>query len=229
MASVCGVPIKGRVLRVIQLDVCGLPITGASGRVITANSFTKVTMTPQYEDGTEFFERTADGSICVNQKDAPILKRMQLDVDLCAVDPDYTPLILSARELTTTAPVSGYGFAIQEGAPSSHFSLEVWQLVGGSGACSAGGLQYFIYNCFPHCYNARLQAYSMENAKSVLSFQCDTQAANPNWGHGPGSGADSTKWLPLGAGGNSGSLDHWLWNITTVTPPTPQCGFTTLT
>lgn len=225
MSSVCGVPIKGRVLRVVQLDVCGVPITGVAGRVIVANSFTKVTMAPQYEDGTEFFERTADGSICVNQKDAPILKRMQLSVDLCAVDPDYTPLILSARELTTTAPVSGYGFAIQEGAPSSHFSLECWQYVGGSGQCAPGGLQQFIYNAWPHCYNARLQDYTIENAKSVLSFMCETQAAASQWGDGPGTGLS---WLPVGAGGLSATLDHWLWNITTVAPPTPQCGFTTL-
>jgi hypothetical protein len=229
---VCVVPIKGRVIRIIQLDVCGNAITGVGGRVITAGSFTKVTMTPQYEDGTEFFDRTADGSICVNQKDAPILKRMTLDVDLCAVDPDMTPLVLSARELTTTAPVSGYGFAIQEGPPSSHFSLEAWQLVGaspGQGPCAPGGLAYYVYHFWPHCYNARLQAYTVENAKAVLSFQCDTQAGNPSMGHGPGSGPDTGKWLPIGVNGAVGSADHWLWNITTVVPPTPQCGYTTLT
>lgn len=229
MASVCGTPIKGKVIRIIQLDVCGLPVTGAAGRVIITNSFTKVTMSPQYEDGTEFFERTADGSICVNQKDPPILKRMQLDVDLCSVDPDMTPLVLAARELTTTAPVSGYGFAMSEGAPATHYSMEVWQQVAGSNACSAGGLQNYIYNAWPHCYNTRLEDYTIENAKGVLSFMCETQAANVNWGHGPGSGADSLKWQPLGAGGAAGSLDHWIWDITTVAPPTASCGFTTLT
>lgn len=226
MSSVCGVPIKGKILRIVQLDICGVPITGASGRVIIANSFTKVSMAPQYEDGTEFFERTADGTVCVNQKDAPILKRMQLDVDMCAVDPDMTPLVLSARELTTTAPISGYGFAIQEGPPSSHFSMEVWQQIGGSGACDPTGLQRYVYNAWPHCYNARIQTYDIENAKSVLSFQCETVAAAAQWGDGPGTG---TSWLPVGVNGLSGTLDHWLWNITTIAPPVAACGFTTLT
>ena len=72
-------------------------------------------MTPQYEAGTDFFERTADGTIGVNQIDPPILKRMSLQTDLISVDPDMTPYILSARELVTTAPVSGTGFALSEG------------------------------------------------------------------------------------------------------------------
>lgn len=226
MASNCGVPIKGTVIRIVQVDVCGIPITGAGGRVIVASAFTKVEQAPQYEDGTEFFERTADGQVCVNQKDPPILKRMQLTVDLCAVDPDMTPLVLSARELTTTAPVSGMGFALQEGASNSHFSMEVWQRIAGSGACDPSGLQRYVYNAWPHCLNTRVQNYTVENAKSTLSFMCETAAAAAQWGDGPGTG---TIWLPAGAAGLSSTLDHWLWNITTNAPPTAVCGFTLLT
>lgn len=226
MASQTGVPIKGTTLRIVQTDVCGVPVTGASGRVIITNSFTKVDQSPQYEDGTEFFERTADGSVCVNQKDPPIFKRMQLTVDLCSVDPDMTPLVLSARELTTTGPVSGYGFAIMEGASTSHFSMEVWQRVGGSGACDPSGAQRYIYNAWPHCTNTRVNGYTVENAKSVLQFMCETQAAATAWGDGPGTG---TTWLPVGAAGVSGVSDHWLWNITTTAPPAAASGFSALT
>lgn len=226
MASVCGAPIKGTVMRIVQVDVCGIPITGASGRVITSKSFTQVQMAPQYEAGTEFFERTADGSICVNQKDPPILKRMQLTVDLCSVDPDASSLVLSARELTTTAPVSGMGFALMEGASTSHFSLEVWQRVAGSGACDPSGAQRYIYNAWPHVTNAQVGQYTIQNDKSTLQFVAETVAAAAQWGDGPGTGAS---WLPVGAAGISGTLDHWLWNITTVAPPVDSCGFTVLT
>lgn len=226
MASVAGAPIKGKTIRIVQVDICGVPITGAGGRVIISNSYTQVAMNPQYEDGTEFFERTADGSICVNQKDAPILKRMQLTVDLCSVDPDMTPLVLSARELTTTGPVSGMGFALMEGASTSHFSLEVWQQVAGSGACDPSGLQRYIYNAWPHCTNAQVGNYNVQNDKSTLQFMCETVAAAAQWGDGPGTG---TSWLPAGAAGLSGTLDHWLWNITTNAPPVSAVGFSTLT
>jgi len=226
MASICGTPIKGKIIRICATDVCGVPITGAGTRVVITNSFTKVSMSPQYEDGTEFFERTADGGVCVNQKDPPILKRMQLSVDLCSIDPDMQPMVLAARELTTTGPVSGTGFAMQEGAPGTNYSMEVWQQIAGSGACDATGAQRYVYNAWPHCNNTRLQDYDIENAKSVLSFMCETVAAAPQWGDGPGSGPT---WLPAGAGGLVGALDHWLWNITTVAPPVAGCGFIALT
>jgi hypothetical protein len=226
MASTCAVPIKGKIVRVVAVDQCGVPITGAGTRVVVSKSFTQVQMQPQYEDGTEFFERTADGSLCVNQKDAPTLKRMLLSVDLCSVDPDMTPMVLAARELTTTGPVSGTGFAMMEGTPTNRFSLECWQQVAGSGACDPTGLQRYIYNAWPNAGNARLQDYTIQNDKSVLSFQCETQAAAAQWGDGPGSGAT---WLPAGAGGLVGPTDHWLWNITTVAPPVDQCGFFALT
>lgn len=226
MASSAGVPIKGTVIRLVQTDICGVPVTGASGRMLTMSAFTRVEMAPQYEDGTEFFERTADGNLCVNQKDPPILKRMQLTVDLCSVDPDAAPLMLSARELTTTGPVSGYGFAVIEGASTSHFSMEVWQRVAGSGACDPTGAQRYIYNAWPHVTNVKVGTYAIENQKSVLSFIAETVAAAAQWGDGPGSG---TSWLPVGAGGISSTSDHWLWNITTNAPPAAVIGSQVLT
>lgn len=220
MASVCAAPIKGVVVRIVQLDVCGNPVTGASSHQIVSNLFTQVQMTPQYEAGTDFFERTADGAIGVNQVDAPILKRMSNQVDLLSVDPDMMPYVLSARELTTTGPVSGYGFAMSEGTSSAHYSLEVWQRVAGAGACQVGGVQNYIYNAWPHCYNTQVAAYTVSNARSTLSFICDTAAASAQWLDGPGT----TSWLPATGTTTALTTEHWLWNITTVAPPTPQCG-----
>jgi hypothetical protein len=219
MASVCATPIKGAVLRIVQLDVCGNPVTGASSHVVVSNSFTQVAMTPQYEDGTDFFEKTADGGIGVNQKDAPILKRMSLQTDLITVDPDMMPYVLSARELVTSAPISGMGFALSEGPSSAHYSLEVWQRVAGAGACAVGGVQNYIYNAWPHCYNTQIGAYNIANARSTLSFMCETAAAAAQWLDGPGT----STWLPTGTP-SALTTEHWLWNITTVAPPTAACG-----
>lgn len=219
MASVCAAPIKGVVIRIVQLDVCGAPVTGASSHVVVTNLFTQVQMTPQYETGTDFFERTADGGIGVNQIDPPILKRMSNQVDLLSVDPDMMPFVLSARELVTSAPVSGQGFALSEGPSTAHYSLEVWQRVAGAGACSPGGLQQYIYNAWPHCYNTQVAAYTISNARSTLSFMCDTSAASSFWGDGPGS----STWLPAGTP-SALTTEHWLWNITTTPPPTAACG-----
>jgi hypothetical protein len=224
MSSTCAVPIKGTAIRIVQLDVCGNPVTGTSSHVVVS-AFTQVAMAPQYETGVEFFEKTADGLVCVNQIDPPVLKRMSLTVDLCSVDPDMTPFVLSARELTTSTPVSGTGFALSEGPSSAHYSMEVWQRVGGAGACTAGGLQQYIYNAWPHCYNTQVGSYTISNDISTLEFICDTSAAGPNWLDGPGS---ASSYLPAGTP-DALTTEHWLWNITTVTPPSPACGAVVLT
>jgi hypothetical protein len=219
MASTCATPIKGTVIRIVQEDSCGNPVTGASSHVVVTNLFTQVQMTPQYEDGTDFFERTADGVIGVNQKDPPILKRMSLQTDLLTVDPDMAPYVLSARELVTSAPVSGTGFGLSEGVSTAHYSMEVWQRVAGAGACTPGGQVQYIYNAWPHCYNTQVGTYTISNARSTLTFICDTAAASTLWLDGPGA----STWLPTGTP-SAQTTEHWLWNITTNAPPTAACG-----
>jgi hypothetical protein len=226
MVSNCAAPIKGTHLRLVKVDTCGNPVTGTNSLVVVTKGFVQVVQEPQYEDGEEFFERTADGSVCVNQKDDPTLKRMQLTVDWCEVNVSAMAYVLSARELTLgTSPTTGYGFVISEGQPTNRFSMEVWQRVAGSGACDPSGLQRYVYNAWPNIGSVQLGTYTIENGRSTLQFIGQTAGAGTQWGDGPGTG---TSWLPVGAP-VMGSADHWAWNITTNAPPTPACNPTTLT
>lgn len=216
-------PIKGTHYRIVKLDACGNPVTGTGSMVVVSKGFVSVAMEPQYEDGEEFFEKTADGDICVNQKDNPILKRMQLTIELCEVNTTATAYLSSARELTVSgAGVTGTGFAFSEGSPSNRYSLEVWQRVAGSGACDPSGAQRYIYNAWPNVGASQIGTYTIENARTSLSVQSETQAAGFSWGRGPGA----TSWLPTGE--MAQTLDHWLWNITTTPPPAPGVNPTTL-
>lgn len=223
--GVCAAPIKGTHLRIVKLDTCGNPVTGASSLVIVTKGFIQVQMDPDYEDGTEFFERNADGGICVNQKDKPTLKRMKLTVDLCEVSPDATNYVLDARLIANSGATTGTGFALNAGESQANFSMEVWQRVAGSGACDPSGNPNFIYNAWPWISNAQIGKYTIENKRSTMQFMAETQGAALNWGRGPGTGA---KWLP--------SIfqvaidEHWLWNITSTALPTNfDCGPQTLT
>lgn len=211
--------------RMVKLDTCGNPVTGTGSIQIVGKGFIQVQMEPQYEDGTEFFERTADGSVCVNQKDDPVLKRLQLTMDFCEINTTGASYMMSARELVVTN--TGYGFAVAEGLSSNRFSLELWQQVAGAGACDPSGLQRYIYHAFPNCGASKIGSYTVENDRGTLQIICETRAAstaaNIGWLDGPGS----VSWLPAGtvnqAGGGTGILDHWLFNITTVSPPTAAC------
>lgn len=221
--AICAAPIKGSHLRIVAVDDCGVPITGSGALTVVTKGFVQVAMEPDYEDGEEFVERNADGELCVNQKDKPSLKRLQLTVDWCEVDPVLAAYVMSARLLDTAAePVTGTGFALAEGEPETKFSMEVWQRVAGSGACDPSGAQRYIYNAFPHVGNAQVGSYTIENARSTLQFISETFPASALWGNGPGA----TSWLPVGE--TIEANEHWAWNITTEPPPTPVCGPTEL-
>ena len=219
--STCVVPIKGTHMRIIELDVCGIPVTGASGMVVVNDSFVQIVRSPQYEEGTEFFERNAAGAPCVNQKDDPTLKRFNLTVQLCSINVSATAFVISARELVTGTPTTGTGFAVAEGQPTNRYSLEVWQEVAGQGACDADGNQRYIYNAFPNVGATMLGDYTIELARSILEFTSETRAAAASWA--ALVGAD---WLP--AGETVETDEHWVFNVTTVPPPTAACDPTTL-
>lgn len=219
--STCATPIKGTHMRIIELDACGVPITGTAGMVVVTEGFVQVNMEPQYEDGTEFFERTASGRPCVNQKDDPTLKRMNLTSQFCEVNVSSISLLISGRELTTGTPVTGTGFAVAEGNPTRRYSLEVWQEVAGAGACDATGAQRYIYNAWPNVGASQLGAYPIENGRSMLEVTSETRAASPLW-----LALAGDDYLP--AGETIEDDEHWVWNVTTAAPPTIACNPTTL-
>lgn len=220
-ASTCVTPIKGTHLRVVALDVCGVPITGTGGLVAVSSGFVQAVMSPQYEDGTEFFELNASGNACVNQKDKPVFKRDELTVDWCEVNVLLAAYVIDAQVLGAGSPVTGTGFAHGEDQQTNRFSLEIWQEVAGSGACDASGNQRFIYNAWPNVGNTKLGDYTIENDKSTLQFVSETASAGVGWVDQIGS-----DWLPVGTVLEDGR--HWLWNVTTTPPPDDACDTTTL-
>lgn len=224
MADQSAVPIKGRVMRLIQLDVCGNPITGASGLQVITKGFIQIQMDPQYEDGEQLRQKLADGTLCVNDDDDDEFTMMQLTVDLCGVCPSIAQIVSGARLLGTGAPVTGTGAAYAEGVVTSRFSLEVWQNVTGRGNCDpATGLPKYVYWAFPNVGHARRGASTIENAGLTMQFIAKTDAVGTLWGDGPGT---LGPWAPAFV-----ENEHYLWNITTVAPPTipTNCGATPIT
>lgn len=209
-------PIKGRILRVIVLNECGVPVTGTSGGVVTVKGFTQVQSSAQYETGDEHIVKTADADLCVNEKDPDILKRFELTVDLCSVDPGLVANTVSpARLLTASEAPTGTGFALAEGAATQRFSLEVWQRVAGAGACDASGAARYVYNAWPNLGNGKTGDYNIELAPSTLQILAESQRVSPLWTAG-------VPWL--GAGAIAVIPDHWFQNVTTVAPPIEVTG-----
>jgi hypothetical protein len=212
----CYTPIKGRVMRVVLLNECGVPVTGTGSAQIVMSGFTQVQSSAQYEDGDEYIVKTADAALCVNERDASVLKRFELTISLCTVDPGLVANAVSpARLLTYSESPTGTGFALAEGTSTAHFSLEVWQRVAGSGACDASGTTRYVYNAWPHLFDAKMGDYNIANEPSSLEFTAQSKAVSTQWTVG-------NSWL--GTGAVSVVADHWFQNLTTVAPPTAACG-----
>lgn len=209
-------PIKGRIARVILLDQCGTAVTGTGGGQVVISGFTKVVAKAQYDSGAEYIVKTADAQMCVNEIDASILKRFELTVDICSIDPGLVAAVVSpARLLTYSEAPTGTGFALAEGLSASHFSLEVWQRISGAGACDPSGLQRYVYNAWPHLFDGKIVDYTIEAAPSSLQYVANSKPVGLLWTAG-------AAWL--GAGAISVVPDHWYQNVTTVAPPVAAAG-----
>lgn len=227
MADKSGVPIKGRAMRLIQLDSCGNPVTGASGLQVITKGFISLQLQPQYEDGTSQRQKLADGSLCVADEDPDSLVFNQLTFDFCGVCPSIEQIMSGARLLGTGAPVTGVGAVYSEGLITARFSVEVWQNVSGQGACDpATGAALYVYWAFPNVGNLKIGQSTIENAGLHIQGTAKTDVIGTQWGTGPGS---LGPWVPSAL--RQSGAEHWGWAITSVAPPTipANCGATPIT
>lgn len=222
MATKCLTPIKARELRVVRLNECGVPVTGAGSQIVT-RGYIQAAVALEYEDGTEFLQKTAFGEPCVNQKDFSFLKRATVTIDWCVIDPDLIVILTGETLVTGGAPVTGTGVWFSEDVLDARFSLELWQPAAGTGACEAGGVSNYAYWAFFNMGNTKIGNFTFANGTFTFQTISETQVASTSWGTGPGTG---TKWLPNGVTAGK----HMVFNITTTAPPAQTgCGAVSLT
>lgn len=217
MAATCVSPIKATVMRLVKLDLCGNPVTGAESAEVVQNGFVSIAVSPQYEDGTEYLTKRADGTLCVNEKDPRELKRAELEITWCVLDPDALVIMTGEQLFTTGAPVTGTGVGFSEGQLTTRFSLEVWQPVTGPGACTPGGQQQYVYWAFPNVGNTQVSDFTFENGVFNFVTSSETSRIGPLWGDGPGSAGPWIEQNPVEG-------THFLYNVTTTPPPAASCG-----
>lgn len=215
MVAECASAIQARVMRMVKLDVCGNPVTGASSAVVVTDGFVSIQPSPQYLDGEEHQQRKASGALCLYQKDPSELTRVDLTINFCVIDPDAI-VVVSGERLLANSGVTGTGVAFGEGQLTARYSLEVWQPIVGAGACDASGQPRFLYWAFPNVGNTKINQFTFENAPLQFTTQSETRSVGLLWGDGPGTGGP---WAPTFQSG-----EHFLFNITTLAPPTPTCG-----
>lgn len=229
---------RGLVARFTRLDECGTPQSGPCGTVVT-KGFISVAAAPNILQGEEVQQRLADGSFCVNDRDAPVLSRFDLTEQFCVAEPE-------AFELTTGSPIwpnhdgsDSIGFTEGEDPHEQVYALEVWQAVKGTNACGGdpdcGPLahQQWVYHLFPRVVNGIISGTATINSGLITWEMTAETRGNPNWGVGPydvecSDGLDPCTPGPLNAA--LASDVHRLVTLTGIAPPDPDalCGCQTL-
>jgi hypothetical protein len=218
MAATCVTPFKARAIRLIKLNACGVPISGTGSAVLNFTGFVSVAVSPQYEDGTEYIQKTANGDFCVNQKDRPLLKRANITLTVCVIDPDMLVMTTGQRLLTAGAPATGTGVAYGEDNATNRFSLELWQPLAGAGACTPSGIEQFLWWLFGNVGNVMVGDFTFEQGTTTFTITGETAAMYTGWPTSIGA-------LLTGLDTNTiGSREHWLHNVTSTQPPVGACG-----
>src|SRR5215207_1192106 len=173
-------PIQGTRARIIRLNECGVPVTGTG----SLDVFVEVQVSPQYEDGTTYQVRKANGVFCVNRRGNDQFTRDEVNVRFCAIDPDVVAITAGVELVVTGGPVTGIGFWVKEGDISARWGLEVWQA--DSDTCT--GLQPRVaYWAWPHLAAGRLNEFTVADAAIEWRIVARSEKANTLWGAGPGT------------------------------------------
>jgi hypothetical protein len=169
--------VQGVAIRVTRLDAAGNLLNGA-GDSYTTSAFMRVSFTPEYEDGDEIVEKSADGTVCVSYKAPDTMKRVTLEVAICEPDAELTALISGGLLLrknfgTFVAPddksVGWAAPAVGDDPTGYGVALEVWSFAIKDGR-RASTLPYF-YWVFPYARLRQSGDRVIENGMLATTFE----------------------------------------------------------
>lgn len=117
--------VQGILLRVTPLQVDGSPDTTKPTH--WTKGFISLSFSPEVTTGDEIETKAADGSVCVSWKADDSLKRINVNLSLCNVDPESLVLLTGGQNLVdaTDKPI-GYTSAPVGSTVGNPVALEVW-------------------------------------------------------------------------------------------------------
>lgn len=170
--------VQGVSIRVTRLDAAGNLLNGP-GDSYTTSAFMRASFTPEYEEGDEIVEKSADGTVCVSYKAPDTMKRITMELAICEPDVELSALISGGLLLrknfgTFAAPDNkSIGWA----APSvgddptggNGVAVEVWSFAVKDGR-RAAVLPYFHW-IFPYCRLRQSGDRVIENGMLATTFE----------------------------------------------------------
>lgn len=169
--------IQGVSIRVTRLDASG-NLLNQPGDSYTTSAFMRISFTPEYEEGDEIVEKSANGSICVSYKAPDTLKRVTMELAICEPDPELTNLIsgglLLRKNLNSFASpnIKSVGWAspnVGDDPAGNGVAIEAWSFAVKDGK-RAATLPYFHW-VFPYARLRQSGDRVIENGMLATTFE----------------------------------------------------------
>jgi hypothetical protein len=117
--------VQGVLMRVTPLKVDGT--IDATKPVHWTKGFISISFSPEVTTGDEIETKAADGSVCVSWKADDSLKRINMNISLCNIDPEALMLLSGGKVLTDSQDKAiGYSSAPVGSIVGNPVALEVW-------------------------------------------------------------------------------------------------------
>lgn len=123
-------------LRVVRLSSLGAPVTGTTAAyTLTGAGFMRVSLATEYEAGEDFSDKSASGEICSSYRTNDILKFVNVELEICEPDPQFTELVNGGTLLTTATVDVGYSMPLTgvDSNPNGT-GLEIWSVAIANGS-----------------------------------------------------------------------------------------------
>jgi hypothetical protein len=169
--------VQGVAIRVTRLDAAGNLLNGA-GDSYTTSAFLRTSFTPEYEEGDEIVEKSADGTVCVSYKAPDTLKRITMELAICEPDTELSQLISGGLLLRKNfgSFASPQNKSVGWAAPSvgddpsgNGVALEVWSFAVADGRRAATN-PYFHW-VFPYAKLRQSGDRVIENGMLATTFE----------------------------------------------------------
>lgn len=170
--------VQGVAIRITRLDA-NLDLMTGNSDSYTTTSFIRTSFTPEYEEGDEITEKSADGTVCVSYKAPDTLKRVTLEIAVCEPDVEVSQLLsggvlLAGRpdgEGGNKPPISmGWASAqVGEDPSGNGVCVEVWSRAIQSGKPAASN-PYFHW-VFPYVKTRLSGDRVIENGLLATTFE----------------------------------------------------------
>jgi hypothetical protein len=219
----CAKPLQGETLRVTLLDECGNPEYGDMAYAVS-DGYVQAVLTPEVEEGEDFFQRGANGEIIISQRGKPSLRWYTVSIQFQEVDPELFTIVTGLQPYLDDAG-NTIGFNVTESDfATANFALELW-LGNAEDECPPGdAFPFYGYALLPWVVEgALMEDITVTNGMITFTINGRTRKGTP-WGVGPYDVVRDSSGTPQELFTAIPSDTHHLQIWTQLAPPAANCG-----